>query len=183
MDDIIKKLNEKLTALIDRLHQDLRSLRSNRPSVELIEEIKVNYYDHPTAIQQLGSISVSPPRSIVIQVWDKNAVGPVMKAIDVARLGFSTSNEGASIYAVLSPLTDERREELSRVVKKNAEQVRIQVRAFRDDAIKEGKEREGNGEFTEDDRFSLKEKVQKATDRANGRIEELVDAKLKEIAE
>lgn len=182
MDETLKTLNETIGTSINWLRDEMRALRSNRPSVELLEELKLVYYNQPMTLKQLGSLSVSPPRSVVVQVWDKNAVGPVMKAIESAELGFALSNDGNTIYANLSPLTDERREELSRVVKKYAEAARIQIRSNRDEAIKALRSREESGDLTEDDVFSLKETIQKEVDTANGRVEELVEGKLKEIA-
>mgnify|MGYP001606348720 CR=1 FL=1 len=182
MDKDINALIEHLASATDWLRDEIKGLRGNRPSVETVEDVKLNYYGESLPVKQLASLSVVPPRSIVIQVWDKNAVGPVTKAIEDAQIGFSTSAEGTTIYANLSPLTDERREELSRVVKKYAETARIQIRNHRDETIKSVKAKEESGEYTEDDMFSLKEKIQKEVDCANARVEELVEKKIKEIA-
>lgn len=114
---------------------------------------------------------------------DRSAVAAIMKAIDAAHLGLSTSNDGNTIRATLSALGDERREELAKVVKKTAEASRIQVRARREDAIKRLKDAEGKKEITEDDAFKGKEKIQKSVDKANADIEAMVASKMAELGE
>lgn len=181
--DYLKELEVQLSSSTEKLKSELRSMRSNRPSVELLEEVKVNYYEEWMTVKQLASLSITPPRTIVIQAWDKGAVGAIMKAIESANLGFTVSNDGNTIHATLSPLNDERREELSRVVKKQAEEIRIRIRSARDEAIKGIKSAEDKGKLTEDDVFSFKEKIQKSVEEANKKIEETVQGKLKEISE
>lgn len=166
-----------------KLGEELKMIRGNRPSVDLIENIKVSIYEQEMTVKQLGSISVVPPRGIQIAVWDKTAVGAVMKAIENAKIGLSVSNDGNNIIANLSALGDERREELSRIVKKTSEGFRIQVRARRDDAIKKLRDSEGEKEISEDEAFKAKEKIQKAVDEANKQIESAVEGKLRELAE
>jgi len=106
-----------------------------------------------------------------------------MKAIDDAHLGLSTNNDGNTIRATLSPLGDERRDEMTKLVKKISEATRIQIRARREDAVKRLKDSEARKEITEDDAFNGKEKIQKATDKANGEVEVMVNGKLEELGE
>lgn len=171
-----------LRAIADKLKEDLRMIRSNRPSVELLENIKVNVYDQWMTVQQLGSLSVQPPKDILITIWDKNAVGAIMKAIEDAKIGLSVSNDGNVIRASLPVLTDERKQELAKFVKKISENYRIQVRARRDEAMKKVKAAEESGEVNEDQEFKLKEKIQKQVDEANKKIEEIIEKKLAELA-
>lgn len=178
-----KESEAALRAVVDKLHEELRAIRGNRPSADLIADIKVNYYDQWMTIKQLGSLSVIPPRGIQINVWDKNAVGAVSKAIENAKIGLSVTNDGNNVIATLSPLGNERREELAKLVKKTAEGHRIQIRAKRDEAIKKLKEAEVNKQASEDEAFKTKEKIQKAVDEANKKVEEMVGNKLKELGE
>ena len=172
-----------LKSVAEKLKVDLKVIRSNRPSVELVEGIKVNLYEQWLTIRELGSIALQPPRDIVISVWDKNAVGAVAKAIEDAKIGLSVSNDGTSIRGSLPILTDERKAELSKLVKKVVEEVRIQVRTRRDEAMKRVKAAEGEKEINEDQEFKLKEKLQKTVEETNAQIEGVLEAKLKEITD
>lgn len=182
-EELIKELETSLLGASQKLKQELSQVRGNRPSADLVQDIKVSLYDQTLSIRELGSLSVLPPRTLQITVWDKNAVGAVMKAIEGAHLGLSTNNDGNNIRATLSPLGNERREELTKLVKKTAEATRIQIRSKRDDTMKRLKDAENKKEITEDEVFKAKEKVQKAVDRANGDVEAFVEAKLNELGE
>ena len=183
METYIKELETALRAVAENLKADAQAVRSNRPSPEMVENLMASCYGQTLPIKQLGSLSVVPPREIHIQVWDKDAVGPVTKAIEEARLGLSVSAEGNIIRAALSALSNERREELMKTVKKTGEEARIQVRARRDDAMKRLKNAESAGEINEDQVFKGKERVQKIVDKANGDIEAMVEKKLAELGE
>ncbi len=182
-EQIIKDLESGLTGAIAKLKQDFGQIRGNRPSPDLVQDIKLSLYDQTLSIRELGSLSILPPRTIQITVWDQNAVSAVMKAIEGARLGLSTTNNGNNILATLSPLGNERREEMTKLVKKTAEAARIQVRARRDEAMKHLKDAESKKETTEDEVFKAKEKVQKAVDKTNGDVEAMVNGKLAELGE
>ncbi len=182
-DQIAKDLETTLAGVTGRLKQEMGGIRGNRPSVEMVQDLRINLYDQSLTIRELGSISVVPPRMIQITVWDQEAVGPVANAINNAHVGLSASNDGTTIRATLSALGDERREELGKLVKKTAEAVRIQVRAHRDDAMKRLNAAEGAKEITKDDLFRGKEKIQKIVDKANADIEGMVDAKIQELGE
>jgi ribosome recycling factor len=182
-EQIIKELEAGFSGAVQKLRQDLGQIRGNRPSAELLQDLKVNLYDQMLSVRELGSLSVLPPRTLQIAVWDKNAVGAIMNAINSAHLGLSTANDGMNIRATLSPLGDERREEMTKLVKKTAEAVRIQIRAKRDETMKRIKDAEGKKEITEDDSFKAKEKAQKAVDKVNGEVEALVNGKLAELGE
>lgn len=179
----LKELEAALKVIQDKLHEELRAIRGSRPSVDIIAEIKVNYYDQWMTLKQLGSLSVLPPRSVQVSVWDKSAVGAVAKAIESAKVGLSVTNDGNNVIATLSQLGNERREELAKLVKKTSEGYRIQIRAKRDEAIKKLKEAETNKQASEDEVFKTKEKIQKAVDEANKKVENMVEEKLKELAE
>ncbi len=183
LEQIVKDLESALSGVTQKLKTDLGAIRGNRPSADAIQNITLSIYDQVLSIRELGSLSVLPPRTIQITVWDKDAVNPIMKAVDAAHLGLTTSSDGTTIRATLSPLGDERREELTKLVKKTAEAARIQVRSRRDDAIKRVKDGEAAKTLTKDDVFRGKEKVQKVVDAANSEIEKTVDEKLEELGE
>jgi ribosome recycling factor len=183
MDVYIKELETALRAVTEKFKAEVQSVRSNRPSPEMVENLTANAYDQSLPIKQLGSLSVVPPREIHITAWDKAAVGPITKAIEEARLGLSVSSEGNIVKASLSALSNERREELMKTVKKTGEEARIQIRGRREDTIKKLKNAEGAGEINEDQVFKGKEKVQKAVDAANATIEQMVEKKLVELGE
>jgi ribosome recycling factor len=182
-EQIVKDLEIALSGVTGKFKQELSQIRGNRPSPDMIQDIRISLYDQQLTIRELGSLSILPPRTIQITVWDPGAVGAVMKAIDDAHLGLSTSSDSTTVRATLSPLGDERREEMMKLVNKMAEAARIQVRARREDAVKRLRDSESRKEITEDDLFKGKEKVQKATDKGNGEIEAMANGKLQELGE
>lgn len=182
-EQLLKELESDFGGVFGRLKEELASVRSGRPSVELVENIKVDIYGQEMTIKQLGSLSVVPPRMIHITVWDKSSVGAVLKAIEGAKIGMTASNDGNTIRASLPTLTDERREELSKLIKKMIEATRIQVRNKRDEVMKKMKAMGDEKVLNEDQIFKLKEKIQKVVDEWNGKIEQAMDLKLKEISE
>jgi ribosome recycling factor len=182
-EQITKDLETALAGVTAKLKEDFGQIRGNRPSPDMIQNIRLSLYDQQLTIRELGSLNVLPPRTIQITVWDPGAIAAVMKAIDDAHLGLSTNNDGNTVRATLSPLGDERRDEMTKLVKKISEATRIQIRAKREDAVKRLKDSESKKEITEDDAFKGKEKIQKAVDKANGEVEAMVNAKLAELGE
>jgi ribosome recycling factor len=182
-EQIVKDLEAGLSGIVSKLKQDIGQIRGNRPSAEMIQDIRINIYGQMLTIRELGSLSVLPPRTIQVALWDKDAVAPVTRAIEEAHMGLSVNNDGLTIRATLSALGNERREELGKLVKKTTEAARIQVRGKREDAIKRLKDGESRKELTEDDSFKSKEKIQKAVDKANKDAEALMEAKLTELGE
>ena len=180
METFLKELESALKGVTEKLKTDLSSVRSNRPSPDMIENLMASCYGQTLPIKQLGSLSVVPPREIHVQVWDKDAVGPVTKAIEEARIGLSVSSEGNVIRASLSALSNERREEIMKTVKKTSEEARIQIRGRRDDFMKRLK---GDETMNEDQVFKGKERAQKIVDSANEAIETMVEKKLAELGE
>ena len=181
--DHLKELAAALAALLDRLHADLGGVRSNRPSVQLLENVMVDCYGQTMPLQQVASLGIRPPRDIEINVWDKTAVPAVMKAIQEANIGLSVSNDGTTIRGSLPALTAERREEFMKLAKRIVEEAKIQVRMRRDDANKKVKAAEEEGVLGEDQAFKAKEQIQKAVDEANKKAETLLEGKVKELAE
>lgn len=182
-ESFLKDLDVALSGVVGKLKQDVGAIRGNRPSPDMLQDLKINVYDQTLTIRELGSLSVLPPRTIQITLWDKDAVAAVTKAIEEAHMGLSVNNDGLNIRATLSPLGDERREEMSKLVKKTAEAARIQIRGKREDTMKRLKDAETRKEATEDDVFKTREKIQKAVDKANKDVETIVDGKLAELGE
>ncbi len=177
----LKNLEDNFSKVIAKIKEETAMIRGNRPSVELLESVKVNVYDQWMTIQQLGSLSVQPPRDVLISVWDKNAVGAIVKAIEAAKIGLTVSNDGNVIRASLPVLTEERKQEFTKLVKKISESFRIQIRSHRDEVMKEVKMAGDDGDLSEDQVFKLKEKIQSKVEEANKKVEEVVDKKLKEF--
>ncbi|MBI4085518.1 MAG: ribosome recycling factor [Candidatus Liptonbacteria bacterium] len=177
----LKELESSLKSLTETLKNELRNVRGNRPSVELLENVSVNCYGQAMSVKQLGSLSLRPPRDIEIQIWDKNAVQAVVKGIEDAKIGMGVSSDGNIVRASLPTLTDERRKELSKLAGKITEASKIRLRSQRDEFIKRAKASEEKGEITEDELFQAKEKAQKLVDETNRNMESILDEKIKEI--
>ncbi|PIR89208.1 MAG: ribosome recycling factor [Candidatus Harrisonbacteria bacterium CG10_big_fil_rev_8_21_14_0_10_40_38] len=183
MDDVVKKFEQETKSVIDDWKLELSGIRTNRPSPQLIEDIVVDYAGVPMKIKQLGSISVSPPRDLQISVWDKTMVSAVSNAIENSPLGLMPSVDGNMIRISMPPLTSERRTELGKFVKSTAEKVRIHLRMIRDDANKNIASQESEKVITEDQKFSLKNKVQELITKSNEEIDSLLEKKISEINE
>ncbi len=179
----LKDLETYVKNSSDALKGELQNVRGNRPSVEILENVKVNCYDQMMSLKQLGSLSLRPPREVEIQLWDKSVTQQVVKAIEDAKIGMGVSSDGNVIRASLPTLTDERRKELIKLAGKITETYKIQFRSHRDEAIKKFKSGQEKGELTEDDFFQAKEKTQKIIDEANRKSEEMLENKVKEIEE
>lgn len=164
----------------DHLLGELKAVRSNRPSVGMVEDVRVEAYGQTMEVKQLGSLSIRPPREIEVNVWDHSVIGAVAKAIENAKMGFSVAVDGTTVRVTLPPLTDERRAELTKMVRKMTEEARIAVRGERDEAIKELKLQAG---ISEDQVFKSKAQIQKVVDAANEKIETALESKLQELGE
>lgn len=166
---------------IGHLKDELSKLRTGRASPALVEGVKVDYYGQPMEVRQLASISVPEARQLLIQPWDKNALSPIEKAIRESELNLNPTNEGDKIRIKLPELTAERREELARLAHKIGEEARVRVRQIREELWREVQEQERSGQITEDEKFELKDKLQKTVDEYNDQIKELVEKKEEEI--
>ena len=180
--DHLKDLELKSAEIVKHFKDELSGIRGGRPVSKLVEDIPVDYFGQKLAIKQLGSISVVLPREIQIAVWDKNIAPTIGRAVEAA-LNVGTNIEGNLVRVNLPPLSEERRGELNKVVKKEAEEARIKIRALRDDVLKRIKSEEEEGKITEDDKFKLKEQIQKSVDKMNGEIEKILENKIREISE
>jgi len=183
MVDILKIFEVKTDEALKHLKDQLSGIRGSRLTSKLVEDIPVEYFGQKLVIKQLGSINILPPREIQISVWDKNAASAVLKAIESSNLNVGANLEGNSIKINLPPLSGERRQELIKIAKKEAEEIRIRIRSSRDEINKEINRQFEEKKITEDDKFKLKEKVQEKIDKVNEEIETILESKIKEISE
>jgi ribosome recycling factor len=165
------------------LRKELAKLRTGRASTALLEHIVVEYYGATTPLNQLATLSAPEPRLLVIQPYDRSAMGDVEKAILKSDLGLTPNNDGKIIRVPIPQLTEERRRELVRHVKKIGEEFRVSVRSHRRDAVEQLKEAEKKKEITADDSKHGVDRVQKITDDFIGRIDRVIKAKEEKIME
>lgn len=177
----LKPLEQKLKSFLESLKTEFQTIRSGRPSPRMVEDIKVEIYGQQMPIKALGSISVIPPREIQISLWDNAAVSAVAKAIETSSLKVAANTDGNLIRLNLPQLTDERKKEMEKVVRKITEETRIKVRGARDEANKETRKMEEDKKLSEDAAFKQKEETQKAIDRTNKEIEDLLNRKLGDL--
>lgn len=182
MHELLKECSTRLADILRIYREEMSSLRGSRPTPSLVEDIAVECYGQKLPVKQLGSISVIPPREIQITVWDVSVAPSVAKTIS-DKLRIQVGAEGALIRASLPALSQERREELIRMVKIKAEEARIRSRTLRDDTKKGIHIEEKNGAITEDERFKLSEELQKSMDSFNKDVDALVEKKILEINE
>ncbi|MBI4193050.1 MAG: ribosome-recycling factor [Candidatus Colwellbacteria bacterium] len=178
MEQFIKEFGERANEIVAWLKDEVVKLRSNRPSPKLIEHVKVSYLNEDFRVNQLGAITVQPPRELVIVPWDKGAIGSIARGIEAANLGVSVMAGGEAVRIALPTLTDERRKEILKLANSLAEEARIRMRSARDKILK------GVSALAdEDQRFRSKNEIQKRVDAFNKEIEELVASKERELAE
>ncbi|MEK7147120.1 MAG: ribosome recycling factor [Patescibacteria group bacterium] len=177
----LKDFEKNASVVLETFKNELAGIRGNRPTVKLIEDLKAEYFGQFLPIKKLANLSVVPPLEIDINVWDKNAVAGIAKSIEASNLGFTVSAQGNMVRLNLPPLSEERRQELAKLVKKTAEDFRIRLRHFRDEVNKQIQKEEQEGMISEDDKFKLKEDVQKITDKINNEIEDILKNKISEI--
>jgi ribosome recycling factor len=182
-DQIFQKLQDDMEKTISALEKSFSRVRTGRASVSLLDGIKVDYYGTVTPIAQVATLSVPESRLIVIAPWDATVIGAIEKAIQKSDLGLMPSNDGKVIRLAIPQLTEERRKELVKVVKKMAEEGKIKLRNSRRDANEELKEVKKNNKMAEDELFAAQEEVQKLTNNRIEKIDKILAAKEKEIME
>ncbi|WP_261132879.1 ribosome recycling factor [Bacillus sp. Marseille-Q3570] len=180
---IIKQADEKMQKAVAAFRRELATLRAGRANPSLLDRVSVDYYGALTPLNQMANISVPEARLLVIQPYDKSIIGEIEKAIQKAELGLSPSNDGDVIRIAIPALTEERRKELVKLVKKYSEEGKVAVRNIRRDANDELKKLQKDGEMTEDDLRHYSDEVQKVTDRFVSEIDSIAENKEKEIME
>ena len=181
MSDIINDTKSKMQKSVDNLSRELANISAGRANSNLLNGVTVDYYGAPTQVQQLASISVPEARLLVIAPYDKSSVGNIEKAINAANLGVNPSSDGEVIRISVPALTEERRKDLVKEVKKIGEDAKVAVRNVRRDANDELKKQQKNADITEDDLKSQTADVQKLTDDSIKEIDKLLEEKEQDI--
>ena len=181
MKETLKMYEEKMDKTLDSLMNEYASIRAGRANPHVLDKIKVDYYGSPTPIQQVGNISVPEARIIVIQPWEKSLLKAIEKAIQTSDLGINPNNDGSCIRLVFPELTEDRRKELAKDVKKKGENAKVAIRNIRRDANDTFKKMEKNDEITEDELKESTDKIQKITDKAIEKVDKAIENKTKEI--
>ena len=179
--DLKETAKEKMKKTIESFESDLQTLKAGRANPHMLDRIVADYYGTPTPINQMGTVSSPEPRLLVISLWDASMISAAEKAIQKSDLGINPSNDGKLIRLVFPELTEERRKELVKIVRKKAEESKVAVRAIRREANETIKKDCKDGTITEDDQKRLEEKAQKATDNAIKEIDRIASEKEKEL--
>lgn len=183
MEALIKDSSTRMERSIEAFRKELGKVRTGRASFSLLDGVKVDYYGTPTPLQQVGTLSVPESRLITVTPWDTKMIGPIEKAIQGSGLGLNPSSDGKTVRIPIPPLTEERRKELAKMVRKMAEDARVAVRNVRREAIEKLKDREKKKEISEDLVKRGQERIQKETDAHVKKIDDILKSKEQEILE
>jgi len=181
--EITKEANERMNKSIEALKKEYGSIRTGRASLSLLDGIKVDYYGTPTQLSQVATLGIPEPRQITIQPWDQKLIPDIEKAILKSDLGLTPGNDGKTIRINIPILTEERRKQLVKVVRKCAEEAKVAIRNIRRDLNEKIKKMEKEEHFSEDDVKRLQEEIQKLTDQYVAKVDEVLHHKEKEIME
>lgn len=181
MQTVFAMAEEKMGKTVSVLNSDYASIRAGRANASVLDKIRVDYYGTPTPINQMAAISVAEARILIIQPWDTSTLSPIEKAIQTSDIGINPQNDGKVIRLTFPQLTEERRKELSKEVRKTAEDSRVAVRSIRRDCIDKVKKMEKSSEITEDDLKVAEKKLQDITDKYIKEIDKISADKEKEI--
>jgi ribosome recycling factor len=183
MDALFKDTSARMERSIEAFRKELGKVRTGRASFSLLDGVKVDYYGTPTPLQQVGTLSVPESRMITVTPWDTKMIGPIEKAIQGSGLGLNPASDGKMVRIPIPPLTEERRKELAKMVRKMAEDARVAVRNVRREAIEKLKDREKKKEISEDLVKRGQERIQKETDAHVKKVDEILKSKEQEILE
>lgn len=181
--NVLKEIEESMKKTIEAMKRELAELRSGRANPKMVEGIRVNYYGTPTLLKEIATIGVPEARMIVISLYDPTALKEVEKAILQSELGITPVSDGKIVRLIVPPLSQERRQELVKVVKKVAEEGKISVRTVRRDGKEKIKGFEKDKKISEDERFKSEEDLQKITDRYISEVNKILENKEKELKE
>ena len=183
MDDVLKDAKRRMKKTVEHVRDDFTAVRTGRASASLLNRVSVDYYGAPTPLNQIASIAVPEPTLLVVSPYDKSVIEDVEKAILQSELGLTPVNDGNVIRLPIPKLTEERRVELTRVVRSKAEEGRVAIRNIRRDAIDDLRSFEKDGEITKDDLHRGQEEIQKLTDSFIAETDEMLKVKEKELME
>ena len=179
----LKEFQRKMEKTLDVLASDFAAVRAGRANAQVLDRITVEYYGQPSPINQVGTVSSPDPRTLVIQPWDGSLLKAIEKAIQTSDLGINPQNDGRVIRLVFPQLTEERRKDLTKQVRKYAEDSKVAVRNIRRDAVDYVKKAQKKGELTEDDQKKAEKDIQELTDKYIKKIDEMCAKKEKELME
>ncbi|HHI97050.1 MAG TPA: ribosome recycling factor [Thermodesulfatator atlanticus] len=179
--ELLEDAKRRMAKSVETFKNEVARVRTGRASVALLDGIKVDYYGTQMPLNQMATITVQDARLIVVQPWDVSAISAIEKAIQRAELGLNPVNDGKIIRISVPPLTEERRKELVKMVRKMAEEARVAVRNVRRDILNDLKDLKKEGEISEDDFYRAQEQLQKITDEYIGKIDDILAQKEKDI--
>ena len=181
MDKIIDNANTKFKKSICVMLEEFGTIRAGRANPAVLDRVKIDYYGSPTPINQVAAVSVAEARILVISPWDKSTLGMIEKAIQASDVGINPQNDGQVLRLIFPQLTEDRRKELVKEIKKMGEECKVAIRSIRRDAMEKCKALKKNNEITEDDLKGAEETIQKITDKNVKEVDEQVAVKEKEI--
>ncbi len=179
--EVLREIEESMKKVIGATKRELAEMRSGRANPKMVEGIRINYYGSPTLLKEIATIGIPEARMIVVNPYDPTSLKEIEKAILQSDLGITPVNDGKLIRLIVPPLSEERRQELIRIVKKMIEEGKISIRTVRRDGKDKIKKLEKDKAISEDDRFKLEEELQKMTDRYVEEIDGVLEEKEKEL--
>ena len=183
MKELLAKAEEKMDKSLNSLDREFKAVRAGRANPAVLDKVLVDYYGTPTPVQQMAAVSVPEGRTLQIQPWDVSTLRDIEKAILTSEIGINPQNDGKVIRLMFPPLTEERRRDLVKDIRKMGEETKVAIRSIRRDALEKVKAMKKNGEITEDDVAGAEKKIQALTDRFCKEADELTATKEKEIME
>jgi ribosome recycling factor len=183
VEDVLEDAKRRMDKTIEHIRQDFTGIRTGRASASLLNRVNVSYYGQQTPLNQIASITVPEPTLLVVSPYDKSIIGDIEKAIMQSDLGLNPMNDGNIIRLPIPKLTEERRKEMTKVVRAKAEDGRVALRNVRRDAIEELRSLEKEGDITKDDLHRGQEEIQKLTDKHIGETDDMLKTKEKELLE
>lgn len=177
----MNQVKERMEKTVQSLQQEYTTIRAGRANANILNKVMVDYYGSPTPIQQVAGVSVPEPRMIMIQPWEASMLKVIEKAILASDIGLTPNNDGKVLRLIFPELTEERRKDLAKDVKKKGEDSKVALRNIRRDAIDASKKAEKAGEISQDELLDAEDSIQKLTDSYVAKIDELIESKTKEI--
>ncbi len=181
--DVMQEAESRMKGAVKALEEDMSAIRTGRASPALVERLMVEYYGTPTPLQQLATIATPEPQLITIRPFDPKSLGTIEKAILASELGLTPTNDGKIIRLVIPPLTEQRRQELAKVVGRRVEEAKVAIRNIRRDALDDLREFEKEKLISEDEFFRARDDLQKLTDHYTEQVEKIGERKQQEIME
>ncbi len=183
VDDILLEAQDKMEKALEVLINELKGIRTGRATPGLVENVRVEYYGSPTPLKAIAGISAPDPRLLIIKPFDPSSLSDIEKAIQKSDLGLNPSSDGKMLRLAVPPLSEERRKQLGKQGKEMGEKAKVAIRNLRRDAIKMSEDEEKKGTISEDDKFRVKEEIQKLLDEHEKKAGEILEKKTKEIME